>query len=299
MKAAAMIKMILAMSIFGSIGFFTVKTGIPAIELVFVRCIFATAFLSLCWLLTGHHKVEVWNKRELVFTMVCGVFLVLNWVFLFKAFEEMAVTIAISIYHLAPIFVLILGSIFLKEKMNVMSLIAIFVCFFGSILVAGMNGFSSLTDLANSGFIWALLAAICYALTMLLGKSISGLSAYAMTFVQTFIGIIILWPFINLNEFVHLTSSNWLFILGTGFIHTGLVYYLFFDSLRQLPATVISALVFLDPAVAILLDIIITGFRPSVLQIIGIIFIFSGMVYTLVKPKPSEKYETMEGNLNP
>ncbi|KMY48738.1 transporter [Peribacillus loiseleuriae] len=299
MKLAAMFKMILAMSIFGSIGFFTVKTGVPAIELVFVRCIFATIFLSLCWLLTGHHKVEVWNKRELLVTLICGIFLVLNWVFLFKAFEQMSITISISIYHLAPIFVLILGSLVLKERMNIMSLIAIVVCFLGSILVVGTNGYSSLTDLVNSGFIWALLAAICYAMTMLLGKGINQLSAYAMTFVQTFIGIIILFPFIDLSKFDNLTFFNWLFILGTGFIHTGLVYYLFFDSLRKLPTSVISALVFLDPAVAILLDIIIVGFRPSLMQIIDILLIFSGMVYTLVKPKKNGKYETIEGNLNP
>lgn len=285
MKSAAMIKMILAMSIFGSIGFFTVKTGVPASELVFVRCICATLFLGLCWFVTGQHKVEVWRKKDVLVTMLCGVFLVLNWVFLFKAFEEMSITIAISIYHLAPILVLIFGSIFLKEKMNVWSLLAVFVCFLGSVLIIGITGQTSFSDFVSSGFIWALLAAICYAMTMIIGKGIQGLSAYAMTFVQTSVGIVILLPFMDFNVFHHLSSTNWLFILGTGLIHTGIVYYLFFDSLRQLSTPVISALVFVDPAVAILLDTIIIGFRPSTLQIIGMILIFSGMLYTLVEPK--------------
>lgn len=283
-----MLKMTLSMAIFGSIGFFTGKTGIPAAELVFVRCICATLFLGLCWVLTGQHKVEVWKKREVIQTMICGVFLVLNWVFLFKAFEEMSITVAISMYNLAPIFVLILGSLFLKENMTIASLLAILVCFLGSVFIIGIQNFTSLADLMGSGFVWALLSALCYAMTMLLGKGINGLSAYAMTFVQTTIGILMLFPFMNFDVFQGLNTSNWLYILGTGLIHTGFVYYLFFDSLRKLSTIVISALVFVDPVVAILLDTIILDFRPSILQSIGILLIFGGIIYTLIKPNEQQ-----------
>lgn len=291
MNGTAMLKMTLSMAIFGSIGFFTVKTGIPAVELVFVRCICATLFLGFCWFITGQHKVEVWKKREVIQTLICGIFLVLNWVFLFKAFEEMSITVAISIYNLAPIFVLILGSLFLKEKMTFTSILAIIICFLGSIFIIGIQNFASLTDFISSGFVWALLSALCYAMTMLLGKGIKGLSAYAMTFMQTTIGILILFPFMNFDVFHGLSSSNWFYILGTGLIHTGFVYYLFFDSLRKLSTVVISALVFVDPVVAILLDTIILDFRPSFLQTIGILLIFGGIIYTLIKPNSNAEIE--------
>ncbi|TQR16318.1 DMT family transporter [Psychrobacillus soli] len=291
MNGAAMFKMTLSMAIFGSIGFFTGKTGIPAVELVFVRCICATLFLGICWLISGQYKVEIWNKREIIQTLVCGIFLVLNWVFLFKAFEEMSITVAISIYNLAPIFVLILGSLFLKERMTFTSLLAIIICFLGSIFIIGIQNFYSLTQFIGSGFVWALLSALCYAMTMLLGKGINGLSAYAMTFLQTMIGIALLFPFMNFDVFHGLSGSNWLYILGTGLIHTGFVYYLFFDSLRKLSTVVISALVFVDPVVAILLDTIILDFRPSILQSIGILFIFGGIIYTLIKPDINPEME--------
>ncbi|CAM5358620.1 EamA family transporter OS=Lysinibacillus sphaericus OX=1421 GN=LS41612_14180 PE=3 SV=1 [Lysinibacillus sphaericus] len=116
MNVSAIIKLTVSMAIFGSIGFFTIHTGLPATELVFIRCVCATLFLGALWLITGGHKTEVWNKKELLRTLLCGVFIVLNWVFLFKAFEEMSISIAISIYNLAPIFVLILGALLLKDK---------------------------------------------------------------------------------------------------------------------------------------------------------------------------------------
>ncbi|MGE7979907.1 DMT family transporter [Psychrobacillus sp. NPDC093200] len=288
MNKAAMLKMTLSMAIFGSIGFFTGKTGIPAIELVFVRCICATLFLGALWVITGQHKTEIWEKKEIVQILLCGIFLVLNWVFLFKAFEVTSITIAITIYNLAPIFVLLLGTLFLKERMTWNSLIAVLICFLGSMLIVGINTVQSISDFLGSGFIWALLSAFCYAMTMLLGKGVNQLSAYAMTFVQTSIGILILLPFLNLTLFQGLTTTNWLYIIGTGLIHTGFVYYLFFDSLRKLTTGVISALVFIDPVVAILLDTLILDFRPTFLQSLGILLIFGGIIYTLIKPNKQQ-----------
>lgn len=284
LNVVAMVKMTLAMAIFGSIGFFTVNTGIPAEELVFVRCICATLILGGMWLFSGNYKKEQWSRIEVVRTIICGVFLVLNWVFLFKAFDEMSISVAISIYNLAPIFVMILGSFILKEKMTVTAVISVIVCFLGSVLIIGLEQFSSLSALFNSGFVWAMLSPICYALTMFVGKGITHLSAYALTFVQTIVGIVMLFPLMNFGVFHGLTGWNWFYIIGTGIIHTGFVYYLFFDSLRHLPTIVVSALVFVDPVVAILLDILILDFRPTIIQALGIVLIFGGIIYTLVKP---------------
>jgi len=284
MNVSAMMKLTISMAIFGSIGFFTIHTGIPAVELVFVRCIFATVFLSALWFFTGGHKYEKWDKKEVIQTMFCGIFLVLNWVFLFKAFEEMSISVAISIYNLAPIFVLILGAILLKERMSFPGVFATVICFIGSILIVGINNFASIEQFFNSGFIWALLSAICYASTMFLSKTLNSLSPYATTFIQTSVGFIMLLPFCDFSVFEGLSTTNWMFILGTGIIHTGFVYYLFFDSIRHLPTIIVSVLVFMDPVVAILLDTIILDFKPTLLQTLGIILIFGGILYTVFIP---------------
>lgn len=289
MNVSAMIKLTVSMAIFGSIGFFTINTGIPALELVFVRCICATLFLGLMWYFTGGHKTEAWNKKEVLQTLLCGVFLVLNWVFLFKAFEEMAISITISIYNLAPIFVLILGTLFLKERLTIRGVLAIAICFIGSIFIVGIENFQSIDQFIDSGFVWALLSAICYALTMFTSKTLHSLSPYATTFLQTIVGILMLLPLCNFSVFQGLTTTNWLYIIGTGVIHTGFVYYLFFDSIRNLPTIVVSVLTFVDPVVAILLDTILLDFSPSIFQSIGILLVFGGIILTIVKPKKEAK----------
>lgn len=288
MNMQAAIQLTISMAIFGSVGFFTIQTGIPAEELVFVRCICATLFLGGLWLITKSYKTEQWSRKEVIQTIICGVFLVFNWVFLFKAFNEMEISLAISIYNLAPIFVLILGGIFLKERLTIPAILAIVVCFLGSILIVGVQQVDSLHLLWNEGFIYAMLSAICYAMTMFVGRGVKHLSTYALTFVQTIVGIVILFPMMQFDVFHGLTTSNWLYILGTGFIHTGFVYYLFFNSIRNLSTLLVSALVFVDPLVAILLDIWILDFRPTMTQILGMLFIFGGIIYTVIKPPKKE-----------
>ncbi len=238
--------------------------------------------------MTGQYKNEKWNKKEIVQILACGVFLVFNWVFLFKAFEVMSITIAISVYHLAPIIVLMIGSIVFKERLTVFAVMSIVICFLGTVLVAGVDGSVSPEKLMSSGMVWALLAALFYAFTTLLGKGIKHTSAYAMTFVQTFLGIFLLLPFVDFGQFQGLTETNWMMITATGLIHTGFVYYLFFDSLRDLSTRLISVLVFLDPAVAILLDTVFTGFRPTSMQVVGIVLIFVGMALTFRKGREKE-----------
>lgn len=288
MNMQAAIQLTISMAIFGSVGFFTIQTGIPAEELVFVRCICATLFLGGLWLITKSYKTEQWSRKEVIQTIICGVFLVFNWVFLFKAFNEMEISLAISIYNLAPIFVLILGGIFLKERLTIPAILAIVVCFLGSILIVEVQQVDSLHLLWNEGFIYAMLSAICYAMTMFVGRGVKHLSTYALTFVQTIVGIVILFPMVQFDVFHGLTTSNWLYILGTGFIHTGFVYYLFFNSIRKLSTLLVSALVFVDPLVAILLDIWILDFRPTMTQILGMLFIFGGIIYTVIKPPKKE-----------
>lgn len=284
MNIAAMVKLTISMAIFGSIGLFTINAGIPAVELVFVRCIFATIFLSAVWFITGGHKTEVWKKKEVIQTFLCGIFLVLNWVFLFKAFHEMSISVAISIYNLAPIFVLIFGAIFLKERFRFSAIVAVMICFVGSFFIVGIDNIQSFEQFLDFGIIWAFLSALCYGATMFISKNLHSLSPYATTFIQTIVGIFMLFPLCDFTVFHGLTNINWFFIIGTGIIHTGFVYYLFFDSIRNLPTIVASVLVFVDPVVAILLDFFILDFRPTLYQMIGIFLVFGGIIYTVFKP---------------
>ncbi|AEI40012.1 DMT family transporter [Paenibacillus mucilaginosus] len=276
----ALYHMIAAMAIFGSVGFAAGRTGLQSFELVFVRCICAVPILGTGWLLSGQFRREAWPVREVLLVLLSGLCLVGNWVFLFRAFEAMPVTVAVSVYYLAPVFVLLLGSLLFRERLKVSSAVSVAVCAAGTALVSGI-GSGAPGEVLSGGLLWALLAALLYALVTLLGKGIRRMSPYALAMLQTAVGVLLLPPLVHFAAFGGLGSSQSLWIALIGAVHTGLVYYLFFGSLRHLPARTISLLAFLDPGIAMLLDMLITGFRPGLLQIVGIVLLFGGMTVPL------------------
>lgn len=282
---SALTKMSIAMVLFGSVGFFSERSGVPALELVFIRCICAAVSLGTFWWLSGQLRRERWVSKEVFRILICGVFLILNWIYFFKAIEESGVTVAISVYHLAPVIVMILGAFIYKEKLTLIPVTAIIICFIGTLAIAEINRTASFAEFFSEGLLFGLLSALFYALLTLTGKGFKNSSSYAITTIQVAFGALLLLPFVDLSLFEGLTTLNWVYILITGFAHTGIVFYLFFDSIRYLTTQLIAILVFLDPLVAILMDIFITGFNPSVEQWLGIILIFGGMALTLIPRK--------------
>ncbi|MCM2591416.1 DMT family transporter [Rossellomorea marisflavi] len=292
MHQVSLLRFALAMAIFGSVGFFSKLTGLPYIELIAVRLLCAALFLFVIWLFKRERRIGSYDWREVGMILLCAVANLLNWLCLFASFEKTSVTIAISLYHLAPLFVLIAGRFLFRERWQSRTVFAIALSFIGTICIMGLKaGGFSLLD--GEGIAYGMMAALFYAVTMLLGKGVTKSSLYAVTLLQMIIGLLILLPFVDYSAFFSLSYEQWGYSILTGVVHTGFVYLLFFQSLRHLTARTISLMVFIDPAVAILLDILLSGFRPDRIQSVGIILIFAGMLVS-ISPRKRKTADALE-----
>jgi len=133
----------LAMAISGSIGLFVRYVNLQSLDIVFFRCLFGSIALAFYVFLFDRISLKaIFNNFW--YLLLSALILVFNWVFLFGAFKHTSLSIAISIYYLAPIFVLLYGIFVLKEKRYfTVKLITIIIAFIGAILVSGISDFGS------------------------------------------------------------------------------------------------------------------------------------------------------------
>ncbi|MGX4766698.1 DMT family transporter [Bacillus mojavensis] len=265
------IQFILSMIIFGTIGLIVRYIDLSSSETAFISSSIGFLFLTLVFI--NKRKSFSWQKIK-----SCGIFLFLsgialggNWIFLYQSYEYTTLTNATLGYYFAPVFVMLLSPIFLKEKLSFKKVICIFVAVLGMMFIVG-NGVSASGREDLIGIILGLIAAAFYAALMLLNKFIKEMNRLEVTIFQLLVTALILLPYVLITEGLNMlsvSSSSIPFIIFLGIVNTGIGFWLFFSGMEKLKGQSIAVLSYVDPFVAILISGLILQEQFTLLQIIG------------------------------
>jgi drug/metabolite transporter (DMT)-like permease len=259
-----------AMFIAGTIGVFVTQSGLDALTAVFFRCFIAAICLVVYNFYKGTLSSAILKSPELRYIVLGGVAIVMNWVLLFQAFRLSSITIGIVTYYIEPFFLIGLGVFILKEKIRPSTLAWTGLAFVGLLLIilnSGNTSSGAQSVLAGVGF--ALSAALLYAFATIMGKKVLVTPPAVVVLIQMTIGAVVLFPLANF-EAARTGNTGWGYILTLGIVHTALLYALFYGSVRRVPTALIAPLSFIDPAVAILSDVVVYSGLLLPLQIVGI-----------------------------
>ena len=179
-----------AMLISGSIGLFVRLIDLSPINIVFFRCAFGAIALGI-YVLSFKRDAMTIPRSELVPILGCGLVLVANWIFLFAAFKQTSITVAVSIYYLAPVLVTLYGLLFLGQEGTKAVVLGILLAFFGAALVSGIT-VEDVLALNVLGASYAFCAAVLYAALILLSKGVKHTDSAVIALVQTTVGTLIL-----------------------------------------------------------------------------------------------------------
>jgi drug/metabolite transporter (DMT)-like permease len=269
-----LIEMVAAMIMMGTVGIFVVESGQNAYNVVFFRCIFGSLFLALYCYFRGFFKNTGLTRNVSFLVVLSGIFLVFNWVLLFASFETSTISIATTIYHTQPFFFLLIGSIVFKEVITLDKVLWIFLAFAGVILVSDIDaGSLSMSSEQLRGVVYALTAALLWAITAVIVKRVTSIKPHLIALIQVFVGIFALYPFTTLEVIGNTNAMQWGYLVALGGIHTCLTYILMYSAFQKLQTAIISVLTFIYPAVAILADFLVYDVVLSMLQMIGVILI--------------------------
>lgn len=259
------------MIIFGTIGLIVRYIDLSSSETAFLSSSIGFLFLTLVFI--NKRKSFSWQKIK-----SCGIFLFLsgialggNWIFLYQSYEYTTLTNATLGYYFAPVFVMLLSPIFLKETLSFKKVICIFVAVLGMMFIVG-NGVSASGREDLIGIILGLIAAAFYAALMLLNKFIKEMNRLEVTIIQLLVTALILLPYVLITEGLNMlsvSSSSIPFIIFLGIVNTGIGFWLFFSGMEKLKGQSIAVLSYVDPFVAILISGLILQEQFTLLQIIG------------------------------
>ena len=284
------IQFLLSMIIFGTIGVFVRYIDLSSSEIALVRGLIGSLFLTTVMFIMKKKISWAMVKVNAVVIVLSSIALGGNWIFFFESIKHTTLSNAVLSYYFAPVIVLMLTPIVLKEKLSAKKIVCIGVAMLGMLLIVG-NGrvsTSGLDDVIGIGY--GLLAAVLYASLMLLNKFIKNMDGLATTVLQLGTATILLVPYVIFTEgfgILEVSNSAIPFILILGIGHTGIGFLLFFSGMQKLKGQSIAALSYADPITSLVISALILQEQTTFVQLLGGALLLGS---TFVSERQSKKF---------
>lgn len=280
---SARLKIIAAMVIFGTIGIFRKYIPLDSSLIALVRGGVGTLFLLLVVALSRKKLNRAAIRKNLPLLMLSGAAIGVNWILLFESYRYTTVATATLCYYMAPIFVMLLSPLILRQQLTRRKALCVAVALIGMVLVSGV------LESSGGGFTGILLglgAAAFYASVILMNQFIRDIPAYDKTILQLGSATVVLLPYVLLTvnfSAQAVTPMAVVMLLVVGVLHTGVAYWLYFGSMKDLSAQTIALLSYLDPVVAILLSALLLGEPMTLLTGVGAVLVLGATAVSELK----------------
>lgn len=272
------IKFITAVVLYGTIGLFLRQVNIPSEIVVLCRGIIGSAFILVYLKLTDRHIDITAIKNNSRWLLLSGIFLGLNWGFLFAAYMHTTIAIASLCNYMAPLIIILIAPVVLHEPLNKKKLPCVAAAFIGIILV---SGFWEGAVGKLSGVLLGLSSALCFVGIVICNRKISKISSFDKAVVQLAVSALTILPYAllkNYNAVLSWDMKSILFIFILGIVQTGIAYCFYFSGLGSLPVQTIAVLGYLEPVVSVFCSAFFLNESMSVAGWIGAVLILGAAV---------------------
>ena len=284
------LKIISVMLIWGSLGVFTKTIPLSALNLAFLRALFALPVLFIAMRLKRSARFFNWRLYKPYF--ISGILLGFGWLTLFYGFKNTSISSAVVIYNMCPVYVMIAAPFLLKEKLSSIQVIVICLSFFGLFLIVGQNIFEGYGIL---GMLLSAVSGMIYAAIVLINRGIKDrVDNQTGTFVQISMAMFVLLPFVlldgNIADLFKMDAYAVFLTVLLGVLHTGIAYTLFFSVCEHMRSIEVVTYSYFEPLFGIIFGIIFIGERMTLIQILGAVLILgSTYVGEMIKNKKAKK----------
>lgn len=282
----AKLKLMSAMLTFGTVGIFVRQIPLPSSVIALVRGAVGMFFLLLAVTVSGKRISKEAVRRNLWVLVLSGVAIGINWILLFEAYRYTTVAVATLCYYLAPVFVILLSPIVLKEKLTKKKLFCVIGALSGMVLISGVLNGAGADGTSLRGILLGVGAGAFYAGVILMNQFLKDISAFDSTIMQLGAAAASLLPYVLLTEHISaltLTGTAALFLLAVAVVHTGIGYCLYFSSLAELDGQTAAIYSYIDPVVAVLLSAFLLHESMDIFSAAGAVLILGSTLASEIK----------------
>ena len=266
---------------FGTAGVLTRSIqGVSPIGIAAVRLVPAFLFMnvlirqqdSLSELKSSIQHFPLW--------LILGLLSSVHFVFFVMAVQKTYIANALILVNTAPILVLFLAPIFLKEPLTRSDGLSVVMTFMGAGLIVGFDKMT-LSKEHLLGDLCALASALCYALYIILGRRLR--QHYSSPVIMFWFfglgaGFLMSGAFLLQERMFSAPSAlSLFFLLLLGLLPTGLGHFCYNLSLKFLPAAKAGTIVLLEPVAGSLLAVSLLHELPPISSWLGILIVFAGI----------------------
>ncbi len=247
-------KVVIAAIIFGSSGSFVKILNLPITTISFFRMLIPTVLLFIYFKVKGI-KILPNNYRLLLLASLLNA---LRMFFYFAGYTYTSIGTAVILLYTWPIFAVIYSALFLKEHLSLKKILLMLIAFAGVILIYGEK-VNTLSENEMLGVLSILFSAMVYAGTIIIFKyKSSGISKWQTVFFQNLLGSFIFLPFFFINSpfptaFQYSVSAVYAILIGLA------GFGLLFSALKEIEASQVSLINYLEVLSAVLLGILFFG----------------------------------------
>jgi drug/metabolite transporter (DMT)-like permease len=139
----------------------------------------------------------------------------------------------------------------------------------------------------GKGDLLVMMSAICWAVYSVFGKkTVFKLGGYVTTTWVVIMGAIemlLLLPFMSSDIILPTTGSDWLIVVYIAIFPSAIAFFAYYEALRLIKLSLLNIMQYLTPVFTMFLAYFVLGEAVTLLNIVGIILVLSGVMMTTGK----------------
>ena len=278
MRSPHFMKYLISLLLFGSNGVWAAAIALSSQEIVFLRLLLGAVSLLAIFALTRTRVTFHRYKKDFFFLALSGCAQGVLFLFLFKAYQLIGVSLASLAYYCGPVIVMVLSPLIFGEKLTRGKVTGFLVVLLG---VALVNGQAALEGKSILGLVCAGLASFMYALLVIATKKNEHIHGLENPTIQLVFSLLTVAVYMALTQgfAIQVQPGDWLPILILGLTNTGLGCYLYYTSIGRLPAQQVALFGYLEPLSSVFYSAIFLHEVLSPIQIFGGLLIVGGAFF--------------------